>query len=92
MIVRKATLLERLFGGLHEGADLHPADEVVPPGVSTTRSSGGRPVGDEASQQIAAAVALRALGRKVTSVPTGALVSGVQRGLPAAGQARTRPT
>ncbi len=35
VIVRKATLLEQIFGGLHSGADLYPADEVVPPGVSS---------------------------------------------------------
>ena len=38
------------------------------------------------SQQVAAAVALRALGRKVTIVPTGAIVSAIQSGLPAAGK------
>jgi PDZ domain-containing protein len=38
------------------------------------------------SQKIAAAVALRALGQKVRAIPTGAIVSGVQGGLPAAGQ------
>ena len=34
VVVRKATLLEELFGGLHDGADLYPASAVVPPGVS----------------------------------------------------------
>ena len=34
VIVRKATLLERLFGGLHNGADLYPASEINPPGVN----------------------------------------------------------
>ena len=38
------------------------------------------------SQQVAAAVALRALGRKVTTVPTGALVSEIAGGYPAAGK------
>ena len=33
VVVRKASLLERLFGGLHEGADLHKPQDVVPPGV-----------------------------------------------------------
>ena len=37
VIVRKAKLLERLFGGLHEGADLYPASAVNPPGVGDTQ-------------------------------------------------------
>ena len=30
-------MLEQLFGGLHSGADLYPADEVVPPGISSAQ-------------------------------------------------------
>src|SRR5206468_11780063 len=33
IVVRKATILEKLFGGLHDGADLYPASAVNPPGV-----------------------------------------------------------
>ena len=69
MIVRKATLLEELFGGLHEGADLYPADEVVPTGVSAAQQRTVDLSEMKTSQQIAAAVALRALGRKVTIDP-----------------------
>src|SRR5581483_1514750 len=37
VIVRKAKLLEKLFGGLHDGADLYPASEINPPGVNNTQ-------------------------------------------------------
>ena len=86
VVVRKATLLEELFGGLHEGADLYPADEVVPTGVSASQQRTVDLSEMKTSQQVAAAVALRALGRKVTIIPTGAIVSAIQRGLPAAGK------
>src|SRR4051812_5202252 len=86
VVVRKATLLERIFGGLHEGADLHSPQEVVPPGLNDREQRQGDLADMHPPQQIAAAVALRALGQKVNAVPTGALVSGVQRGLPAAGK------
>ena len=42
---RKATLLERLFGGLHDGADLYPADAVNPPGVGEQPAAADRPAG-----------------------------------------------
>jgi PDZ domain-containing protein len=86
VIVRKATLLEQLLGGLHSGADLYPADEIVPPGVSSTQENQVNLDEMKTSQQVAAAVALRALGRRVTTVADGALVSGVEPGFPAAGK------
>ena len=90
VVVRKATLLEELFGGLHEGADLYPASAVVPTGVSAAEQRNLDLTEMRTSQQVAAAVALRALGRKVTIVPTGAVVSAIEKGLPAAG--RLEPT
>ncbi len=86
VVVRKATLLERLFGGLHNGADLYPASAVDPPGVNDT----GRQRIDledmQRSQQIAAAVALKAAGKKVVLRSTGALIDAVEAGLPADGK------
>ncbi len=86
VVVRKATLLERLFGGLHKGADLYPASAVDPPGVNDT----GRQRIDledmQRSQQIAAAVALKAAGKKVVLRSTGALIDAVEAGLPADGK------
>jgi Lon-like protease len=90
VIVRKASLLERLFGGLHEGADLQPPQNVVPPGVNDSQRRQLDLTEMRRSQQVAAAVALRALGKKVVAQPTGAIVTAVQRGLPAAG--KLRPT
>ena len=69
VVVRKATLLERLFGGLHDGADLYPASAVDPPGVGERSAAGSTCRTCSRSQQIAAAVALRAAGKKVVTAP-----------------------
>jgi PDZ domain-containing protein len=86
VIVRKATFLEKLFGGLHEGADLQKPAAVEPPGVN----SGQRRQVDlqemKHSQQVAAAVALRAAGLHVTTTPTGVLITYIVSGLPAVGK------
>jgi PDZ domain-containing protein len=86
VVVRKASLLERLFGGLHDGADLYPASAVVPAGVSGQDQHVVDQAEMRTSQQVAAAVALRSLGRKVIAMSDGAVVSGVEKGLPAAGR------
>jgi Lon-like protease len=86
VIVRKATLLEQLFGGLHDGADLYPSDEVVPPGVSTAQEDQVNVNEMLTSQKVAAAVALRAFGKKVGVVENGAIVSQIEPGFPADGK------
>jgi PDZ domain-containing protein len=86
VVVRKATLLERLFGGLHEGADLYPASAVNPPGVNDSQRRRIDQLDMRRSQQVAAAVALRAAGRKVVLRSTGALVDAVEPGKPADGK------
>jgi PDZ domain-containing protein len=86
VIVRKATLLERLLGGLHEGADLKSPAQVLPPGFDDAEQRLVDLASMRRSQRIAAAVALRALGKDVRAIPRGALVSGVQNGLPADGK------
>jgi Lon-like protease len=83
---RKATLLERLLGGLHEGADLYPADAVNPPGVGDTQRRRIDQQDMQRSQVIAAAVALKAAGKHVVLRPTGALIDGVEAGKPAVGK------
>jgi Lon-like protease len=88
VVVRKATLLERLFGGLHEGADLYPATAVDPPGVNDAERRRIDLQDMQRSQEIAAAVALRAAGKKVVLRPTGARVVVVQPGRPAVGKLR----
>ena len=86
MIVRKATVLERLFGGLHKGADLYPANAVNPPGVDDQQRRRIDLQDMQRSQEIAAAVALRAAGKKVVLQSTGALVDAIEPGKPAVGK------
>jgi PDZ domain-containing protein len=86
VVVRKATLLERLFGGLHKGADLYPASAINPPGVNDAQRQRIDFQDMHRSQQIAAAVALKAAGEKVTLRPTGARVDLLEPGAPAVGK------
>jgi len=86
VVIRKASLLEKeLFPHLNSGADLVPANKVVPPGVTTKEQSEIDRWEMRNSQSVAAAVALRALGKKVTTSGTGALVTSVADGFPASG-------
>jgi len=86
VIVRKASLLESLLGGLHDGADLESPSNVVPPGVGDAQRQAVDLREMKLSQQIAATVALRSAGFKVSAVPMGALISDVAPGLPAVGK------
>jgi PDZ domain-containing protein len=86
IFVRKATLLERIWPGIHEGAQLVPASAVVPKGTSEKqrRQEDAREM--TRSQQVAAAVALRAAGYKVDANPIGVVVEQVDPRVPAAGK------
>ena len=86
VIVRKATILEKLFGGLHKGADLYPASAVNPPGVGDQQRRRIDLQDMAHSQQVAAAVALRAAGKHVVLRSTGALIDQVASGVPADGK------
>jgi len=86
VIVQKASLLEKLFGGLHEGADLYPAQEINPPGVNDAQLERIDLQDMATSQTIAAAVAERAAGKKVVVVSKGAQVEEVGAGEPAVGK------
>jgi PDZ domain-containing protein len=90
VIVRKASLLERLFGGLEDGASLHPASEVVPHGFNEAKQRQLDQDEMRLSQQNAAAVAMRALGPRVPAVAAGARVFSVEKGRPAAGHLKPR--
>jgi Lon-like protease len=90
IFVRKATLLERLWPGIHEGAQLVPASAVVPKGTSEKQRRQADAREMTRSQQVAAAVALRAAGYKVDAAPTGVLVDQVDSRVPAAG--KVQPT
>jgi PDZ domain-containing protein len=74
---KRASMLESLIPGIHEGSSLVSAKQVLPP-------CGGEKLAHQAavremvrSQKIAAAVALRQLGYRVPSRPTGVMVSQV---------------
>ncbi|HEY2936549.1 MAG TPA: S16 family serine protease [Gaiellaceae bacterium] len=85
ILVRKATLLERLVPHLHEGGELVPARDLQAPGQNDKQRHQADLRQMSRSQSIAAAVALRAAGYKVVARPTGALVDETAPGLPAAG-------
>jgi PDZ domain-containing protein len=91
VIVRRAKLFERLFPWIHDGFTLVPADQVNPPGVSDRQRRTEDLREMARSQDIAAAVALKYLGQPVTLRATGALISDVYAGSPAA-KAGLQPT
>jgi len=86
IFVRKASLIERIWPGIHEGAELVPSSAFLAPGVSNTERIAADQREMTRSQQIAGAVALRAAGFRVRAIPTGALVQQVAGGAPAAGK------
>ncbi|HEY6962312.1 MAG TPA: S16 family serine protease [Gaiellaceae bacterium] len=86
VIVRRAKLLEKLFGGLHEGADLYPASAVNPPGVNDTQRVRIDLQDMKNSQLVAAAVAEKAAGKNVVMRSVGAKVDLVEPGKPAVGK------
>ena len=59
VLVRKATLVERLFPSLRKGATVVPAGQVRPPGVSESQRRNEELQEMAMSQKVAAAVALR---------------------------------
>ena len=85
IFVRKASLLEQLFPGLHDGASLVPAKEVNPIGVSESQRIQQSQDVMSQSQKIAAAVALRYLGYKVRVKTNGVEVDAVYPDGPADG-------
>jgi Lon-like protease len=86
VIVRRATWMERLFPSIREGSTLVPARALNPTGVPDEARREGSLREMTRSQRIAAAVALRALGYKVKTETTGALVAAVNPDTPAAGK------
>jgi PDZ domain-containing protein len=82
--VRKASILESHFPGIHEGATLVPANQVVPRGTSEKQRFKEDLQDMRRSQQVAAAVALRQAGYDVKVVPTGVLITTIFLDTPAA--------
>jgi PDZ domain-containing protein len=86
--VRKASLIERVFPGLHDGSTLVPEDELLPPGVNEEARREGELRAMARSQQVAAAVALRGLGYSVSTTNVGVLVDALVGASPAVGKLR----
>jgi PDZ domain-containing protein len=91
IVIRRAKLFERLFPWIHGGADLVNEDQINPPGVTDTERHAEDLREMTRSQDIAGAVALKYLGYDVVLRPTGALVTEVLPGSPAA-RAHLEPT
>lgn len=84
VIVRKASLLERILPPTRpDGSELVPADAITPPGTSFQERRRQNLNQMTRSQEIAAAVALKAFGRKVTVRNRGILVGAVASDGPA---------
>jgi Lon-like protease len=83
IVIRKASLFERLFPGIHGGASLVPAKEFNPENLPDRVRRQESLAQMSISQQVATAVALRALGHRVES--QGVEVTEVQVGAPADG-------
>jgi len=87
VIIRKSSLLEELLSPLRpDGAELVPAEAIVPPGTDFEERRRQNLRQMDRSQEIAAAVALKELGRDVGSDPAGALVVAVAPDAPADGK------
>lgn len=86
ILVRKASLFERLFPQIHDSASLVPEEEFNPAGVSEPQRRQSSLNQMSRSQQIAVAVALRELDYDVEATPTGAEVALVLPDSPAEGK------
>ena len=88
--IRKASVLERFFPGLHHGSTLVPESEVRSPGESESQHRRVELRAMAQSQEIAAAVALRALGYHVDVRAPGTVIASVEPGSPAAGKLKPK--
>lgn len=86
VLVRRASILERLFPGIVQGATLVPESSANPLGVSDRQRRRSSLQDMTRSQQISAAVALRELGYDVRAVANGVIVSQVVPDAPADGK------
>jgi PDZ domain-containing protein len=86
IFIRRASLFERLFPGIQDGATLHPERAVNPTGVSERDRRHESLNEMSRSQKVAITVALRSLGRRVRVERTGAEVALVLPDKPADGK------
>ena len=87
VVERRASLLERIFPGIREGATL--VKHIAPPGVTDKERVEADRRAMVLSQQIASAVALRQLGYKATIALDGVLVAEVDPRFGAAGKLKS---
>jgi PDZ domain-containing protein len=90
VLVHRASLPESWIARFEDGADVVPATALVPPGGSQADLDRVDHLTFRDSRTVAAVVALRALGRKVTVQQTGVTFDGVDSPAPAA-RAGLRP-
>jgi PDZ domain-containing protein len=86
--VRKASLLEKMFPSLYEGATLEPVANVLSEGEDEGAHRRCELAAMRRSQEYATAVALRALEYRVPTKRLGVQVEGTFPGYPAAGKLR----
>jgi PDZ domain-containing protein len=86
--VRKASLLEKMFPGLYEGATLEPVGNVLAEGEDERAHRRCELAAMRRSQEYATAVALRALDYRLTTRRLGVAVEGTFPGYPASGELR----
>jgi PDZ domain-containing protein len=84
--VKKASVLEKLFHGLHEGSTLVPAAAIRAPGESDEQHRQVELQAMAESQKVGAAVALRSLGYKVPVTVKNVAVAQVASDGPSAGK------
>ena len=84
VLVRKATLLERLVPSIHDGATLQPRSRVLQEGETDSERRREELRSMRLSQRAAAAVALRELGYDVVIREIGARITNVDPEVPAA--------
>jgi PDZ domain-containing protein len=87
--VDKASLLEKLFHRLYEGSTLVPASAVRAPGETDKEHRRLQLRAMSQSQEIGAAVALRALGYRVPVQSPGTVIADVNPKGPSAGKLKT---
>jgi Lon-like protease len=87
--VRKASVLEKLFPGLYEGATLEPASNVLEQGQDERSRRRCELAAMQRSQEYATAVALRELDYRIPTRRLGVAVEGTFPGYPAAGKLRS---
>jgi Lon-like protease len=84
--VRKASILEKIFPGLYEGATLEPVANVLAEGEDEKAHRRCELAAMRRSQEYATAVALRALEYRVRTKRLGVAIEGTFGGYPASGK------